>query len=268
MPCARLLPRAQRLMASEVRHIYPKTRRVPSFACSTPYGIRGSARDCNQWVYPSQAVLNALWHQRFGTHWRIPMPSLRPGAQRLMASEVRHRKFTATPTPTGTACSTPYGIRGSAHPPLGDRHPVPQRAQRLMASEVRHHKQDDRYATPGLCSTPYGIRGSARRRVAHRAIGNSHECSTPYGIRGSAPVGIGDRPSFLASAQRLMASEVRHQLPANFFVAEQYVLNALWHQRFGTSITHPTKHPVFRAQRLMASEVRHMMSMYRTPGVW
>ena len=204
------------------------------WVCSTPYGIRGSALQNGANYSLSFKVLNALWHQRFGT----PIQSTWKGI--------------------GSLCSTPYGIRGSApvygvqfdhcydvlnalwHQRFGTGStelrncPWPG-AQRLMASEVRHAHVLSNLESPWLCSTPYGIRGSAhhgiiryravRRRVLnalwHQRFGTNSiviahpdlkQCSTPYGIRGSA---------------RLLVRQGQ--------MASHPVLNALWHQRFGTS---------------------------------
>ncbi len=85
-------------------------------------------------------VLNALRHQRFGTH-RIQVA-------RQVAFE----------------CSTPYGIRGLAPFTIV----IAESGQKVL-NALRHQ----RFGTPGIfieaaggimCSTPYGIRGLALLR--------------------------------------------------------------------------------------------------------
>ncbi len=82
--------------------------------CSTPYGIRGLARDrpCRQ--HRHEHVLNALRHQRFGTPKLYLSGSQRRGAQRLTASEVWHLRISTSSKLSPSSCSTPYGIRGLA----------------------------------------------------------------------------------------------------------------------------------------------------------
>ncbi len=227
--------RAQRLTASEVRHLKLLQSKAPL--------IR---------------VLNALRHQRFGTRHKASLvTSLMASAQRLTASEVRHRYRRKTLSQSyfvlnalrhqrfGTCCDSLTALRYFC-------------AQRLTASEVRHTTYAAKRVEQQLkCSTPYGIRGSALDRLhggshvrmvlnalRHQRFGTimarcKHAdccvCSTPYGIRGSAQEKWRSPRPEPNRAQRLTASEVRHQLSlCSGLEIVQRVLNALRHQRFGT----------------------------------
>ncbi len=248
--------------------------------CSTPYGIRGlaphgsitlgnldparaqrlTASEVWHTASGDQAkqpllVLNALRHQRFGTAgaalcvctqrraqrltasevWHVGLAGCQPGygcAQRLTASEVWHSRGLLGLC-LFIACSTPYGIRGLALTDLfGCLFAV------CVLNALRHQRfgtgrRLQRAAAQKGCSTPYGIRGLAR--VLLPCWGGMVTCSTPYGIRGLAP-------------------------PAPSPPAHPHwtVLNALRHQRFGTTQANSSCPKASGAQRLTASEVWHL----------
>ena len=85
-----LLPvRAQRLSASEIRHLLEVLNYEQTQKCSTPFGIRDSTQ--------------------FSLNW-CNKRAIR--AQRLSASEIRHGQFFETLSESHM-CSTPFGIRDS-----------------------------------------------------------------------------------------------------------------------------------------------------------
>ncbi len=133
--------RAQRLSASEIRHVFTlDINYIPLSECSTPFGIRDSThssvvikwghnpcstpfgiRDSTQIVinsvFPSSLyVLNAFRHQRFDTCFTTNTPVCIDSAQRLSASEIRH--INKSPITRLCVC-----------------------AQRLSASEIRHKRR-------------------------------------------------------------------------------------------------------------------------------
>ncbi len=131
--------RAQRLTASEVWHAALQAWVARRPGCSTPYGIRGLARD-----------------QKFAVVRR----QLLTRAQRLTASEVWHQRLPSALV-LNRLCSTPYGIRGLAR---GCWHRL-KRAH-VVLNALRHQRfgtlpRAYRPSCPWLCSTPYGIRGLA-----------------------------------------------------------------------------------------------------------
>ncbi len=142
---------------------------------------------------------------------------------------------------TLSKCSTPYGIRGLA-PRLksGGRSPL-RCAQRLTASEVWHTGVGNLGGVTVVCSTPYGIRGLAPLDLS-KASHNRAMCSTPYGIRGLARIS-----QFYAGKYLWMCSTpygirgLALGLTGTLYPLG-LVLNALRHQRFGTSYS-PNNHP-------------------------
>ncbi len=154
-------------------------------------------------------VLNAFRHQRFDT---------------ILGDDNN---------PTLKRCSTPFGIRDSTQPNQLDCfsqqyvlnafrhqrfdtriHPRCKFAQ-LVLNAFRHQRFDTialryRIANWEQCSTPFGIRDSTRSFSYTRI--NSNACSTPFGIRDSTLSDILATREDTTSAQRLSASEIRHDV--------------------------------------------------------
>ncbi len=175
--------------------------------CSTPFGIRDSTRLDHSNLDGSQ-VCSTPFGIRDSTLQCVQESSAKGGsAQRLSASEIRHEGYKLR------NCST-------------------NRAQRLSASEIRHVKHKGDLTQWLACSTPFGIRDSTRGN--YRSDKLAKWCSTPFGIRDSThlrtffcfsrgrcstPFGIRDSthpptPAHVKlplRAQRLSASEIRHQ---------------------------------------------------------
>src|SRR5581483_1122799 len=82
------------------------------FACSTPFGIKGSLTCASRFIDSHNSVLNAFRHQRFSHQ------SVRP----MSVIECR--------------CSTPFGIKGSLTSEASQLHFAKTCAQRLSASKV------------------------------------------------------------------------------------------------------------------------------------
>ncbi len=82
---------AQRLSASEIRHSKEKSKECGDLMCSTPFGIRDSTLLRSHQDKGVEIVLNAFRHQRFDTVLRLAAYQHSTSAQRLSASEIRHK---------------------------------------------------------------------------------------------------------------------------------------------------------------------------------
>ncbi len=132
-------------------------------SCSTPYGIRGLA-------HPDGVIVGAMVRE-CSTPYGIR--GLAPSFDAAF-----HRRW--------AVCSTPYGIRGLARLSVLALIAAIPGAQRLTASEVWHF---DDYNTPKR--TPNVLNALRHQRFGTGSIKVSSitkilGCSTPYGIRGLA----------------------------------------------------------------------------------
>ncbi len=164
---------------------------------------------------------------KFTGHCSEPNPS---SAQRLSASEIRHLGSYSSRS-LKMPCSTPFGIRDST------RQENNQRANdRQVLNAFRHQRFDTtsqdfaEWINAVLNAfrhqrfdTGFLVRRKKRSFVLnafrHQRFDNSKlllwvncgiECSTPFGIRDSTPMTDKSLGLILFGAQRLSASEIRH----------------------------------------------------------
>ncbi len=223
--------RAQRLSASEIRH-YTATGSIALDAnvlnafrhqrfdtgwtsvlslshglCSTPFGIRDSTLELARYITHGVIVLNAFRHQRFDTHKLSTSFSYQ-----CVLNAFRHQRFDTRKVTrwklNHLKCSTPFGIRDST---------PPSAVSNQNCIEVLNAFRHQRFDTIGILNHSYVFTS----------------CSTPFGIRDSTLTRFKNCKKRLKSAQRLSASEIRHDSSS------------------------PVSSFPFRAQRLSASEIRH-----------
>ncbi len=223
---------AQRLSASEIRHIRQLVQAFRTFARAQRLSaseIRHQIIECCKPIIAR--VLNAFRHQRFDTtvaclkyrgknvlnafrHQRFDTPSSDDDIRTklVVLNAFRHQRFdTLIADDPRIVSNSAQRLSASEirHDRRGENQIGYNCAQRLSASEIRH-KFGTYHSLIFLRAQRLSASEIRHEREPVTRVPALPKCSTPFGIRDSTLDVLAEVLSSLGSAQRLSASEIRH----------------------------------------------------------